>query len=389
MNLDRAYFLSVFDPHDLKMWSGTPNYMISGFEQCGVPVETLGPLPPTPLGTRLTCRTRSFTYNHIFNRAFGSYITGHETGTLKHYARESSRKMTAASKDTVIITTNAPLLAFLDTQLPTVVWTDATFRGLTSTYSGYRERCNACVQETLYAERIGLSRASLIVYASEWAAESAIREYGIPAERVRVVPLGANLGEAPLESRVRASICGKPMDRIRLLFIGIDFERKGGPLAVETTQLLNQRGLPAELIVMGPNSLNQELRAPFVQLKGFLDKKTQAGRDEFAALMFDSHWLFLPTRAECYGCVFCEASAHAVPSLATNVGGVSSAVRDGRNGRVLPSSATAADFADMLEHYWKQSAEYRALCLSSLAEYQQHLNWKQTCGRVVEELRAL
>jgi glycosyltransferase involved in cell wall biosynthesis len=387
--MNSAYFLSSFDPNDLNMWSGIPNYMISGFEQCGVGMEKLGPLSPAPLALRTLCRARSFTYNHILNRAFGGYHIGHETGTLKHYARESSRKIAASGKGQAIITTNAPLLAFLDTDLPTLVWTDATFHGLTATYSGYRERCNAWVQETVYAERVGLSRASLIVYASEWAAESAMREYGIPEDRIRIAPLGANLLEAPSETRVRTSIRCKPAERIRLLFIGIDFERKGGRLAVETVRLLNERGLPSELVVMGPTTLSEDLQFPFVHLKGFVDKNTQAGREEFAELMFGSHWLFLPTRAECYGCVFCEASAHGVPSLATRVGGVSSAVRDGRNGRLLPPSATAADYAEMIEQYWMQPAAYRDLCKSSLAEYQQHLDWRQTCGRVIEEFRGM
>ena len=43
----------------------------------------------------------------------------------------------------------------------------------------------------------------------------------------------------------------RPNDRCRLLFVGIGWERKGGDVAVEVARLLNDRGLPTELTMLG------------------------------------------------------------------------------------------------------------------------------------------
>ena len=59
--------------------------------------------------------------------------------------------------------------------------------------------------------------------------------------------------------------------------------------------------------------------------------------------------MFVPTRAEALGLVFLEASAFALPSIATDVGGVPEVIKSGVTGATFPLSAGPAEYAV----YWK------------------------------------
>src|SRR5436190_335365 len=71
-------------------------------------------------------------------------------------------------------------------------------------------------------------------------------------------------------------------------------------------------------------------------------------RRQLEKLFETSDFLLLPTRSECYGMVFCEASAYGLPSITTDTGGISGAVKDGENGFMLPLSARGQEYAEAI-----------------------------------------
>ena len=95
----------------------------------------------------------------------------------------------------------------------------------------------------------------------------------------------------------------------------------------------------------------------------------------------------LPTRAEAFGCVFCEASAYGVPSVAPAVGGVPTAVEDGVNGLLVPARPTPDEIADRVEGLLSDPGAYRALCRSARDRFERELNWDVAVGRVAAHLR--
>ncbi|WP_270350498.1 glycosyltransferase [Ligilactobacillus salivarius] len=64
--------------------------------------------------------------------------------------------------------------------------------------------------------------------------------------------------------------------------------------------------------------------------------------------------MLLPTRAECAGIVFNEASAFGVPSLSVDTGGVADYVKNNINGYRMPLSANGEDFALKIEEWIKE-----------------------------------
>lgn len=85
--------------------------------------------------------------------------------------------------------------------------------------------------------------------------------------------------------------------------------------------------------------------------------------------------LLSPTKAEAMDIVIGEASAHGLPAIVRNTGGVGGMLYEGKNGFLLPPDATGADYAKQVMEALSDMATYRKLCASSRDFYEQRLNW--------------
>lgn len=229
-------------------------------------------------------------------------------------------------------------------------------------------------------DRIAVERAAACIYSSHWAARSAIDDYGRSASDVYVVPLGANFDEDPLSGAGLPARLWKPSAPLELLFIGNDFERKGGSVAVETADLLNQQGLPTRLHLVGSGAGAPS--RPFIVNHGSLDKTRADHSQILRSLMFQSHFLLLPTRADCSPHVICEACAHGLPAVARDTGGVGELIHSGRTGILMPQDATAGDFARAIR---AAAEEGRLGSLSGEARqlFETELNWESWASEII------
>lgn len=89
-------------------------------------------------------------------------------------------------------------------------------------------------------EQSALNRASAVIYCSEWR-NSAIKDYGISREKVHVVPYGANIDSAPTKEQIVDYVGKRSESNVcKLLFLGVDWQRKGGEIAYNTMLELNK-----------------------------------------------------------------------------------------------------------------------------------------------------
>lgn len=186
--------------------------------------------------------------------------------------------------------------------------------------------------------------------------------------------MGPNVDYLPFESELNYD---KGKDEIKLLFIGVEWERKGGQIAFETLLELKKKGFKAKLVVLGvipPNDVKDE----DLIVIPFLNKNIKEESDRFNSLLMDSHFLILPTREECFGVVFCEASAYGLPSLTTDTGGVGGAVVNGENGYRLKLTDRGNEYANKIAEIFNDyEKNYLPLAKSSRKRYENLLNWEK------------
>jgi len=223
---------------------------------------------------------------------------------------------------------------------------------------------------------------------SQWAADSAVNDYGFPPERISVIPRGANIPVMPSPEMVQRKIDARPTDRCDLIFLGKFWKRKRGDIAEATAVELNRRGLPTTLRLVGGRPEDAPPAPDCVEVVPYINKSTEEGWARFNELLSGAHALLLPTEADCTPIVFCEASAMGTPSISTRTGAVPSVIIEGRNGLLLDPHSTAADYADAVQSMLSDRDAYRSLCLSSYEEYRTRLNWTTSAERAVESFRS-
>src|SRR5262249_22122846 len=139
----------------------------------------------------------------------------------------------------------------------------------------------------------GISKASLILYPTKWAAQSAIDHYAADERKIQVIPFGANLEHIPSRERVLAR--KKNDDCCRLLFVGVDWEEKGAAIALEALIALERLGIHAELTVCGCVP-PKNVKHPNMKVIPFLNKNDDLQRKKLEMLYMQSDFFILPTR---------------------------------------------------------------------------------------------
>ena len=179
------------------------------------------------------------------------------------------------------------------------------------------------------AKRIGLERATCraarYVFAkTDFLRDALIDDYGCDPERVVRVGSGSNI--------MVQSLDGKRYDGQVALFVGIDFERKGGPVLLRAWKAVRERLPDAELWVVGPKRRPAAAEQPGVRWHGFV-----SDRRELADLYARATLFVLPSLFEPWGGVLMEARGHGLPCIGTDRGGFRESIDDGVNGLLVPA----------------------------------------------------
>ena len=370
----RIAFVTDYDPDDVHAWSGCGLYIRKALESAGCRVSTIGNLK-VPLHCKPLLKAKSLLYGRIQHKTFHF---NRERSVLRAYAEQVNRALEKIDCDILFSPGTLPI-SYIETEKPIVFWTDATFAGLIDFYPEFANLCSDTRASGNCAEQAALSRCRVGFYSSSWAVRTALENYDVAANKLKVVPFGANIECARTPDDIRQIIARRDRGVCKLLFAGVAWQRKGGDVAVQTAELLRQRGIKTELHIVGCTPPDP-IPAGLIQ-HGFVSKKTDAGRREFARLFAESHFLILPTRAECFGVVCAEAASFGLPTLTSNVGGMRTTIVEGKTGFTIPHSEGASKYAEHIERLWSSPAAYEEMALSAFDDFTHRLNWNAS-GRL-------
>lgn len=370
----RVGYISYKSPFDKKAWSGTLYQLYQSIENAGFEVVWIpgkwdiwskGYVWLLNKGIKIFMHKRGFLWN--------------KTLFVAHSLCRSVNPKQIELVD-ILFVPGAPHYVYgLKTKKPIIYLNDSTFQQFCDNYMTQCPLLGFNITQGNKIEKKALQNANAIILSSEWARQSVWNDYQVSLEKVKVLEFGANVENKHINSADR-----KYINCLNLIFIAVEWQRKGGDIAVETTRILHEKGINVKLNIVGikePPMYVKEL--DYVNCLGFLDKNSADQYQKFVRVMDDSHMLLLPTRAECAGIAFCEASAYGLPTFTYDNGGIPNYVLNGISGYRLPMQATAYDFACQIEKSLHEN-EYETLSKGALNLYNEKLNWSKWSDKFKE-----
>ena len=381
-------YVTTYDVYDSQQWPqentglySTGRYIAKGLEKAGANLEYFGPLRKSK---SVITKSKWQLYRTLFEKDYYSWA---EPTVLNSYARQVEANLAKSDANVIFAAENIVPIAHLRSSKPVALYTDAPLIAMVDFYPYLSNLCKETARNLFRMEKQGLESCQLVIYASEWAAQKAIEAYGIAPEKVKVLPRGANVEDERTVDEAKAIVNTKAPSPCKLLFLGFEWQRKGGDIAFEVAETLNTRGLNTELIVVGttpPRALPD-----YVKVVGKINKSAPEGQAKFREILSESHFLILPTRAEAFGLVFCEANSFALPCIASDVGGIPTAIKDGINGQKFSLKTEISEYAEYILFLMQNYEKYQELALSSFMEYKTRLNWKSIGQSLYQQLQEL
>jgi glycosyltransferase involved in cell wall biosynthesis len=166
-------------------------------------------------------------------------------------------------------------------------------------------------QDCIAYEKKIANDADKVLTTSEWLRCSFIERYGLAPEKVVSIGCGVN---APLPETVP----NKDYSSKEMLFIGKEFERKGGDVAIAALNIVRKKFPDAVLHIVGPSSLPTACRnTPGLVFHGFLNRRNREQAAQQAALFAKSPLFLAPSRYEPFGIAPLEAMGWGAAAIVT------------------------------------------------------------------------
>ncbi len=210
------------------------------------------------------------------------------------------------------------LQSIFDTRIegiPNFVYTDHTH--LANLYYSAYMKVRLFSAEWISCEKTIYDHADMVFTRSSNITRSLIDQYGLSPDKVACIYVGPNMPVSDI------NLQKKDYSSKNILFVGLDWERKGGPVLIEAFDKVREDHQNARLTIVGSQVVSSN---PAIQSIG------RVPVEELHRYYEEATIFCMPSFVEPFGVVFVEAMAYARPIVATTIGAIPDMVQEGKNG---------------------------------------------------------
>jgi len=365
----KVLFVAFHDPTIMDIASGSDYFHYKAICESGFDVKVIGPFEPRPIWLeRLAER--------LYQRT-GKRYPKFKMTTAWVASQATNQAVREWKPDIVFSIVPFPLIFYRE-KAPCIYRLDTTFYGVEEFWPTYGR---LGLWLSMWQEKRAYRNSARVITTSEWSKNILVKNYKVPGNLIRVYPMPSALPMEIVPQKVDISNWKALRGTFRLLFVGRDYRRKGMDIAIEVTRMLNVDGLPAELTVCGAEGESDRL----IKFVGSFRKDVPEQLEQYVELYRRAHLLIHPAYFEPAGIVPGEAAAFGTPTITNNTGGISTTVKDGVSGIVLPRGSSARAYVEKIKELIANPETYYDLCRTSRERYELELNW-QVRGKWLGEL---
>lgn len=164
---------------------------------------------------------------------------------------------------------------------------------------------------------------------SNYLTNSFINDFGVSPSKVTTIGAGINLTKIP-------DIKYKSYSNKDIVFIGVDFTRKGGPTVVKAFKRLIKKFPKSKLHIIGPDKAKlSKYISDGIIAHGFLSKYNERDLEVIRGIFEKSSLFVMPSLYEPFGIAPLEAMVHGLPCILTNDWAFPEMITPGKNGDLV------------------------------------------------------
>jgi glycosyltransferase involved in cell wall biosynthesis len=368
--------LGVIDdpPFDPQTWSGSSYYLFSALKGKNVLCDALSAKPPKMI--QYLFKGLSF-QTDINKWRFKFHLNTHYYEQMTKAALQQIKRLHGeAAGYNVILQIGAWYdLTKRDNAL-TVSYHDGNLHALLNSPFGYPKISRKVIERALKYEKRLYEKIDLIFPMSKWLANSFIKDFEVSAKKLLPVGAGINL----------PYILGtenRDYDRPNLLFVGKQFERKGGKFLIEAFNIAKREVRDLTLTIIGPHLTHLP---DGIRCLNFLSKNTREGVEQLLSEYASASVFVMPSLYEPFGIVFAEAMAHRLPCIGTNICAIPELIENGVNGYVVPVSDSAALAKRMID-LLKNPEMCRQMGNRGYMKYLKNYTWDEVTNKMIAGMK--
>lgn len=157
------------------------------------------------------------------------------------------------------------------------------------------------IERAIAGEKLFLEHCSLLWTNSKWTAEG-FKKQGYPEEKIRIFPPACGV---PDPGKIK-----RDWRQCHLVFIGVDWCRKGGDILLDAFKIVRRARTDATLTIIGCNPHIQE---PGVKVLGYLRKNCLPEARLLRKALEQATLYCMPTRWDSTGIPFMEGAIYGLP----------------------------------------------------------------------------
>ena len=211
-----------------------------------------------------------------------------------------------------------------------------------------------------------LNKCAGVFTLCHWLVKDLVERTGIPAEKVHYGGSGINVDFDKIDESDKKGN--------KILFVGKDFERKGGYHVVEAFKQLRKKMPEAELYVAGPKTNPIKEDIPGYHYLGLCN------RSELNNLYNKCDVFAMPSYFEAFGIVFVEALTFGLPCLVRNCQDMPYVVEHGKTGLVIDHD----DVYQTSEYLYNLLTDetFKSNVKKNRAYYRDYYSWETVAKRI-------
>jgi glycosyltransferase involved in cell wall biosynthesis len=365
-------YITAHDVSDVAAWSGIVYHLFEALARQTEVVPIMTPLAaPNPLQRqfeRLRLKTTGKKYMRQLSPAY-----------LKALSQEARAATERAGVDAALALGQGTLSNWTGS-IPASFFSDTLYGAKFDFYSTWiRARMTQQqVTELAWLGQQAIDRSRRVFVTSSFAFDKAKQELGTvcPPEKTVVTRIGANW-----DAKYTGLVTRPPPPPLKLLWVGVDWGRKGGVDAVGVLERLQGHGLETELHIVG---CDPGLRQPGVHIHGRLRKWIPDEMERLIDLYRQAHLFIFPTRADMSSVVLAEAASTGLPGVTVPIGGLGDLFE--ADEAIYLNPKTFQDEAVPVILNLLQTNGLDELGRKAYRRYQTHLNWDTIAAHMLREI---